>query len=46
MKKIAILSTARSDYYLLKPLIYRLKKSKKIQVKIITMVSIHVVIKH
>ena len=36
MKKIAILTTARSDYYLLKPLIYRLKKSKKIQVKIIT----------
>lgn len=36
MKKIAILTTARSDYYLLKPLIYRLKKSKKIEVKLLT----------
>ena len=36
IKKIAILTTARSDYYLLKPLINRLKKSKKIDIKIIT----------
>jgi len=36
MKNLVILTTARSDYYLLKPLIYRLKKSKKIDIKIIT----------
>ncbi len=36
MKNLIVLTTARSDYYLLKPLIYRLKKSKKISIEIIT----------
>ena len=36
MRNLVILTTARSDYYLLKPLIYKLKKSKKIDIKIIT----------
>ena len=36
MKNLIVLTTARSDYYLLKPLICRLKKSKKISIEIIT----------